>query len=95
MEIPVTFNIFFTCKQVVVDLLFNVLPTVCGSSVFCDLPEEEEEAGCFAIIVIRCIVTINVLWLYLTVPWVSLQYVNVVFPDYTYFAESDEMPLFY
>ena len=30
-----------------------------------------------------CIVTINVLWLFLTVPWVGLQYVIVVFPDHT------------
>ena len=28
-----------------------------------------------------CIVTINVLWHFLTVPWVVLQYVIVVFPD--------------
>ena len=32
----------------------------------------------------RCIVTINVLWLFLTVPWVGLQYVIVVFPDHIY-----------
>ena len=32
----------------------------------------------------RCIVTINVLWLFLTVPWVGLQYVIVVFPDHTH-----------
>ena len=32
----------------------------------------------------RCIVTINVLWLFLTVPRVGLQYVIVVFPDHTH-----------
>ena len=32
----------------------------------------------------RCIVTINVLWLFLTVPWVGLQYVILVFPDHTH-----------
>ena len=32
----------------------------------------------------RCIVTINVLWLFLTMPWVGLQYVSVVFPDHTH-----------
>ena len=31
----------------------------------------------------RCIVTINVLWLFLTVPWVGLQCVIVVFPGHT------------
>ena len=36
----------------------------------------------------RYIVTINVLWLFLKVPWVSLQYVIVVFPDYTHFLYS-------
>ena len=29
----------------------------------------------------RCNLTINVLWLFLTVPWVGLQYVIVVLSD--------------
>ena len=36
------------------------------------------------IIIYRCIVTISVLWLFLTVPWVCLQFVIVVFPDHTH-----------
>ena len=32
----------------------------------------------------RCIVSINVLWLFLTVSWVGLQCVIVVFPDQTH-----------
>ena len=32
----------------------------------------------------RCIVTINVLWLLLTLTWVGLQCVIVVFPDHTH-----------
>ena len=32
-----------------------------------------------------CLVTVNVLWPFLTVPWVGLQCVIVVFPDYTHF----------
>ena len=43
---------------------------------------EEEKAGCFAII--RCIVTVNVLWLFLMVLWVGLQCVIVVFPSHTH-----------
>ena len=31
----------------------------------------------------RCIATINVLWLLLTVPWIGLQYVVVVLSDHT------------
>ena len=36
----------------------------------------------------RCIVTSNVLWLFLAVPWVGLQYVIVVFPDHTHLLFS-------
>ena len=36
----------------------------------------------------RCIVTINVLWLFLTVPWVGLHNVIVVFPDHTHLLFS-------
>ena len=32
----------------------------------------------------RCCVTINVLWFFLAVPCVGLQYVIVVFPDHTH-----------
>ena len=35
----------------------------------------------------RCIVTINVLWLFLAVPWVGLQCVIVVFPDHTHLVD--------
>ena len=51
---------------------------------FCNHFEEEEKAGCFAIIVLQMYITITVLWLFLTVPWVGLQYVFVVFPDHTH-----------
>ena len=32
----------------------------------------------------RCIVTITVLWLFITVLWVGLQFVIVVFPDHSH-----------
>ena len=32
----------------------------------------------------RCIVTINVPWLFLATPWVGLKCVIVVFPDHTH-----------
>ena len=52
---------------------------------FCNHLEQEEKAGCFAIIIIyRCIVTISVLRLFLTVPWVCLRFEIVVFPDHTH-----------
>ena len=33
----------------------------------------------------RCLVTVYILWLFLTLPWVGLQCVIVVFPDHTHF----------
>ena len=33
----------------------------------------------------RCFATVYVLWLLLTVPWIVLLYVGVVFPDHTNF----------
>ena len=32
----------------------------------------------------RCIVTINILWHFLSIPWAGLQCVIVVFPDHTH-----------
>ena len=40
----------------------------------------------------RYIFTINVLWLFLTVPWVGQQCVIVVFPDHTHLLFSDLDP---
>ena len=57
-------------------------------SSFCNHFEEEEKAGCVAILSHRCIVTLNVLWLFLMVPWVGLQYVIVIFPDHTHLLFS-------
>ena len=31
----------------------------------------------------RCLAAVNVLWLFLMVPWVGLQFVIVVFPGHT------------
>ena len=32
-----------------------------------------------------CLATVNVMWLFLMVPWVGLQCVIVIFPDHTHF----------
>ena len=39
-------------------------------------------------------ITINVLWLFFTAPWVGLQFVIVVFPDHTYLLFADISPSF-
>ena len=51
-------------------------------------PEGEEKAGCFALIVLQMFVSINVLWLFLTVLLVGLQCVIMVFPDHTHFLKG-------
>ena len=54
------------------------------STVLCYYLEEEEKAGCFAIIVLQMYFIINIMWFFLMVRWVGLQCVIVVFPDYTH-----------
>ena len=39
-----------------------------------------------------CLVTVNVLWLFLTVPWVGLQCAIVVFPDHTHLPFDQNQP---
>ena len=39
-----------------------------------------------------CLVIVNVLWLFLTVPWVGLQFVIVVFPDHTHLLFENMPP---
>ena len=51
---------------------------------FCNRLEEEEKADSLLLLSYGCIVTINILWLFLTVLWVGLQYVIVVFLDQTH-----------
>ena len=43
----------------------------------------EERAGCFTFNVFLCLVNVSVLWLFLTLPWIGLQCVIVLFPDHT------------
>ena len=63
---------------------FVLVCTTLIQNKFCNHLEDEERAGCFAFIVYECSVTVYVLWLFLTVPWVDLQYVIVVFSDHTH-----------
>ena len=67
---------------------------------FCGHLEEEERTGYFAAAAVilkrrrglvtllllscRCVVAVGVLWLFLAVPWVGLQYVIVIFTDHTH-----------
>ena len=54
------------------------------NSSFAIIVKMERKLVALLLLSYRCIVTINVLWLFLTVPWVGLQCVIVVFPDNTH-----------
>ena len=86
--------------SVVVELLFNVLLIACGNSMFvfvlvcitCVLSsfaiilKRRRKLVALLLLSNRClVVTANVMWLFLTVPWVGLQCVIVAFPDHTHF----------
>ena len=84
-----------------VDSLFIVGAIVCGASVFGPCIEYAllSVLSCFEIILTRkgelvallqlfswCLMTVNILWLFFTVPWVGLQCMNVVIPGHTLFT---------
>ena len=87
-----------TCGLLVVDLLVYALFIVCGSSVFAlfcyallcvhssfaIILKRKRKLVALLLLSYRSIVSINVLWLFLMVPWFGLQYVIVVFPDHTH-----------
>ena len=66
------------CLSLFCNALLNV------HSSFAIILKRKRKLVALLILSYRCIVTINVMWLFLTVPLVGLQYVNVVFPDHTF-----------
>ena len=83
---------------VVVDLLFNELTIVCGGSVlslfwyallcilfsFTIILKKKRELVALLLLSYGGLVTVNVMWLFLTVPWVGLLCVIVEFSDHTH-----------
>ena len=57
---------------------------LCAHSSFAFILKRKRKLVALLLLTYRCIVTINVLWLFLTMPWVGLQCVIVVFPDHTH-----------
>ena len=57
---------------------------LCVHSSFAIILQRKKKRIALLLLSYRCIVTINVLWLFLAVLWVGLQYVTVVFPDHTH-----------
>ena len=57
---------------------------LCVHSSFAIILKRKRKLIALLLLYYRYIVTINVLWLFLTVPLVGLQCVIVVFPDHTF-----------
>ena len=53
-------------------------------SSFAIIVKRKRKLAALLLLSFRCLATVNVWWLFLTVPWVGLQCVNVVFPDHTH-----------
>ena len=58
---------------------------LCVDSSFAITLKRKKKLVALLLLSYRCIVTINDLWLFLTVMWVGLQCVIVVFPDHTHY----------
>ena len=57
---------------------------LCVHSSFAIILKRERKLVVWLLFCYRCLVTVNVLWLFLMVLWVGLQCVIVVFPDHTH-----------
>ena len=62
---------------------------LCVHSSFAIILKRKRKLVALLLLSYRCIINTNVLWLFLTVPWVGLQCVIVVFPDHTHFLFYD------
>ena len=62
-------------------LLFYAL--ICVHSSFEIILKRKRKLVATLLLSYSCLVIVNVMWLSLTVPWPSMQYVIVVFPDHT------------
>ena len=58
--------------------------SLCVLSSFSIILKRKRELVTLLLLSYGCLVSLNILWLFLRVPWVGLQCVIVVFPDHTH-----------
>ena len=92
IRIPVVahllFNVLFHCLYgVCLSLCCHAL--LCVFSSFAIILKGKRELVDLILLSYGCRVTVHVLWVFLTVPWVGLQYVIVVFPVKQQFRSSE------
>ena len=56
---------------------------ICVHSSFAIIVKRKRKLVVLLFLSYRCLVTVNVLWLFVTMTWVCLQCLIVVFPDHT------------
>ena len=56
---------------------------ICVHSSFAIIVKRKRKLVALLFLSYRCLVTVNVLWLFATMTWVGLQCLIVVFPDHT------------
>ena len=64
-------------------LCLSYCALLCVLSSFAIILKRKRELVALLLFSYGCLVTVNVLWLFLSVPWVDLRCVIVVFPDHT------------
>ena len=57
---------------------------LCVHSCFAIILQRKRKLVALLLLSYRCIATVHVLWLFLAVPWVGLQYIVVVFSGHTH-----------
>ena len=65
---------------------------LCVHSIFAIILKRKRKLVALLLLSYICIVTINTMWLFLTLPWVGLQCVSVVFPDHTHLLFYGKRP---
>ena len=81
-KIDKTKLMYFPLSVGVLRLSLFCLALLCVHSSFAFILKRKRTLVALLLLSYRCLVTVNVLWLFLTVAWVGLQCVIVVFPDH-------------
>ena len=63
---------------------------LCIYSSFAIILKRKRKLADYLLLSYRCLVSVNILWLFLTVPWVGLQCFIVVFPNHINLLFQDQ-----
>ena len=69
------------------------IPDFCPLPYFAIILKTKRKLIALLLLSYKCIVTINVMWLFLEVLWVGLQCVSVAFPDHTHLLLKERLEI--